>query len=84
MIPAGLSAAHAALNAWKHSVEEGGPNPLRQLNDEDLGDVYRVLSSLAHDVDDAHGAARDLLVRRLMATKAAGGGAGPTEREGVA
>lgn len=71
MIPAGLAAAHAALHAWKHNVEEGGPNPLRQLNDEDLGDVYRVLSAMARDVEETYDVTRDLFVRRLMATRTA-------------
>lgn len=70
MIPAGLTAAHAAFHTWRTGIADPtGPGRLQSLNDEDLGDVYRVLSSLAKDVEDAHGLARDLLVRRLMATK---------------
>lgn len=72
MIPAGLAASHAAFHAWRNSIDPTGATPLRQLNDEDLGDVYRVLSNLTRDVTHAHDVVRDLFVRRLMATKGGG------------
>lgn len=73
MIPVGLAAAHAAFHAWRNSLDPNGPTPLGQLGDDDLADAYRVLSSLAKDVEDAHSAVRDVLVRRLMATNKAAG-----------
>lgn len=74
MIPPALSAAHAAVHTWRTGIADTtGPGRLQDLSDEDLGDTYRVLSSLAKDIEDVHAITRDLLVRRLMATKGSTG-----------
>lgn len=65
MIPAGLAAVQAAFSAWKAA---GIPN-LDAFDDEELRDTYRALAALLRDVEHAHGDARALLLRRVMATK---------------
>lgn len=72
MIPAGLAAVHVAVHAWRASIGTIGPTSLAAMDDETLGATYQATAALLRDVEEVHGQARELLVRRLMATRTAG------------
>lgn len=72
MIPAGLAAVRVAFQAWAAATGTVGPNSLAAMDDETLGATYQATAALLRDIEEVHGQARDLLVRRLMATKSDG------------
>ena len=70
MIPTGLTITRVAFGIWKDGIGTLGTNSLAALDDETLHDTYQAISALLRDVEDAYALARELLVRRVMATTA--------------
>lgn len=65
MIPAGLAATEVAFKAWKAGAL---PN-LDAYSDEELNDIFKALTALLRDMEDAYAEVRYRVVRRVIATK---------------